>query len=114
MASILHEAGDKYWFDLNSRDSPGSYVYTDGSSPSYTHWGNNQPDNTDIGACVSLNEDDNGLWYDEDCAVQHSAICEKPHATETQPTSIPTVPSGQCHSGWQEYNGHCYFVRFPS
>ena len=43
ISSMLHEDGGIYWFDLNDRDSPGSYKFTDGSSPQYTHWGINQP-----------------------------------------------------------------------
>ena len=40
---MLHETGGVYWFDLNDRESPGTYKYSDGSSPYYTHWGINQP-----------------------------------------------------------------------
>ena len=43
IASMLHETGGVYWFDLNDRESPGTYKYSDGSSPYYTHWGINQP-----------------------------------------------------------------------
>ena len=35
--------GGRVWTDLNDRVNPGSYVYSDGSGPTYTHWADGQP-----------------------------------------------------------------------
>ena len=62
-------------------------------------------------SCVAMSDDDNGLWFDEDCGTLYGAICEKQSSTETQPPTEITPPaSGGCAPGWVEYGQYCYLV----
>ena len=57
---------------------------------------------------MTLNEAEAGLWYDEYCTVEHRAVCEKPHGSETRPPTVATPPSGTCASGWEEFGEPLY------
>ena len=67
-------------------------------------------DKSENASCVTLNEAEAGLWYDEYCTVEHRAVCEKPHGSETRPPTVATPPSGTCASGWEEFGDYCYLV----
>ena len=41
--SQIAGVGGHVWTDLNDRDNPGSYVWTNGGSPSFTAWASGQP-----------------------------------------------------------------------
>ena len=43
--SHIAGTGGRVWTDLNDQDNPGSYIWSDGSRPTYTHWASGQPGN---------------------------------------------------------------------
>ena len=65
----------KSWVDLTDGVTEGDFVWSDGSSASFTNWIDDgvTPENTDED-CVAVNG--NGFWYDEDCGSNQHFVCE--------------------------------------
>ena len=57
-----------------------------------------------------MSDDDNGLWYDEDCEQLYPVICERMRDGETAPPTTITNPGGSCADGWFVFGDHCYQV----
>ena len=67
-------------------------------------------DQADTPSCVTMSDDDNGLWYDEDCDQAFGVVCERLRDGETRPPTTVTDPSGACADSWFGFGDHCYQV----
>ena len=63
----------QYWIGLNDMAVEGTFVWMDGSAPSYTDWKSGEPSNWPLEHCVRLWKRD---WMDVDCHRRYSYICE--------------------------------------
>ena len=69
--------GTKGWIGLNDRNQESLYEWTDGTTVEYEYWNSGQPDDAAAGQdCAALTKS-NGRWYDENCVIQNSFVCEK-------------------------------------
>lgn len=69
----------RFWVDLNDEASEGTFVSADGMAPTYTGWGEGQPDNAgDNEDCVELNARDPMMAYWNDLPCDHpiGLVCE--------------------------------------
>jgi len=67
-----------WWIGLNDSAVPDTWVWSDGSPVTYTHWGPSEPNNL-LGneACVELNRfDPNPGWNDQPCDYTWKYVCE--------------------------------------
>jgi len=65
------------WIGLNDLENDGTFVWTDGSSVSYTHWEAGQPNDLLDQDCVNIIEGSSGDWDDNHCKESKSFICER-------------------------------------
>ncbi|XP_043988841.1 CD209 antigen-like protein C [Gambusia affinis] len=78
---VASSTEDSVWIGLNDKQTEGTWVWVDGSSPALTFWVENQPDNGGkaYGAaeedCAHIRTDD--LWNDLPCSQTQNWICEK-------------------------------------
>ena len=67
----------KWWFGLNDISSEGSFVWSDGSTSSYTNWKSGEPNNAGGNEdCAQINRYTDGTWNDEPCSSGFFFICE--------------------------------------
>ena len=68
--------GVETYIGLSDIATEGTFVWTDGTSPTYVNWGSGQPDNTngneDCGVMFANSEQ----WNDRTCSVTQGATCE--------------------------------------
>ena len=64
---------EEYWIGLNRQNSNSEFMWSDGSSISYTRWSNGHPINGSN--CVSV-IGDNTTWYSKDCSESKRYVCE--------------------------------------
>ena len=71
----MYIKGNKgFWIGFNKVDKE-NYQWSDGSTNSFTNWGNNQPDNfNNIEQCVELLA--NQAWNDATCYVNKGWLCK--------------------------------------
>ena len=72
MHSILVYDG-AYWIGLNDFTVEGTFVWTDGTEPSYLDWNSADPSNGPTEDCVRLGQRD---WWDTSCLLKFPFICE--------------------------------------
>ena len=99
--SSLAGSTAKTWTGGNDLQTEGTYVWTDGTSFSYTNWkaSPQQPNNggTDGNQdCISMDTD--GVWDDVSCSSTRQYICEKPDSDQTALTT-PSICTS-CDSTW--------------
>ena len=63
----------QYWIGLNDFAVEGTFVWTDGSGPSYMDWTSGEPSNRPSEDCVRLATRD---WSDTGCHRLYPYICE--------------------------------------
>ena len=65
---------DEYWIGLSRQDSNSEFMWSDGSSLSYTRWSSGHPkDGLD---CVSV-RGDGTEWYSRNCSEVNPYVCEE-------------------------------------
>jgi len=66
----------KWWIGYNDVSTEGTWVWSDGSSSSYTNWHSGEPNNSGNEDCGQLNRYTDGSWNDEPCGSSFRFICE--------------------------------------
>ncbi|HIF07143.1 MAG TPA: lectin, partial [Gemmatimonadetes bacterium] len=62
---------------FNDRSSEGTWVWSDGSSVSYTNWHSSEPNDSGGEDCGQMNRyHPTETWNDEPCSVSFNYICE--------------------------------------
>ena len=78
---------------------PGTFVWVDETTPTYTNWLTDEPDNAfgheDCGAMRGGEEFKAG-WNDNNCDANNNYICEKNSGTHN------------CPGGWITHGDYCY------
>jgi len=67
--------GNSVWIGLSDQSTEGTYVWEDGSEPTYTSWASGEPN--DYGGaedCVEMWS--SGNWNDDSCSDNKESICE--------------------------------------
>ena len=64
----------RYWIGLNDLENEGTFVWPDGSTPTYTNWRNGEPNNAGNEDCTEVYGD--GGWNDLPCTRIYPYICE--------------------------------------
>ena len=75
-AAAMRIQPQDYWLGLNDRESEGSFVWVDGSTPGYVNWAPGEPN--DAGGnedCAHLWVD--GSWNDLHCDFLMGMLCEE-------------------------------------
>jgi len=66
------------WIGLNDQGSEGVHVWYDGGPVDYLNWQSGQPNNSANSDCVSMRQDEDGGWNDEQCPRSLYAVCQTP------------------------------------
>ena len=65
---------DEYWIGLYRQDNDSEFMWSDGSSLSYTRWSDGHP--IDGMNCVSV-RGDSTEWYSRNCSEAKPYVCER-------------------------------------
>lgn len=126
------------WIGLTDAAAEGAFKWVDGTTPAYTNWDPQEPDNAgstnnqDCGALSHLNfQRFDGKWSDGDCATGEGMntgfLCEVPLDCGNTSDIVPPEPTAQncsqgdpgycgpqgCAGGLSTYGGHTY-VRYDT
>ncbi|XP_038078467.1 macrophage mannose receptor 1-like [Patiria miniata] len=110
----LQTHGHNVWIGLSTQATAGLYEWIDGSSVTYSNWGQLQPD-ASSGRCVSINSGAPaaGYWYNTACSSALPYVCEsnRPGYTTMAPPGVVTNPTNiGCQPGWIGYTNHCFKI----
>ncbi len=67
-------AADATWIDGTDAATEGDWRYADGTVATYFNWAGTEPNGSTAENCLHLLDD--GLFYDVDCAITLSFLCE--------------------------------------
>ena len=84
--SSLMQDNTGYWIGLNDIEVERTFVWQDGSNPSYTNWQSDQPDGGD---CVLKGK--TLLWRDQPCNLERPFVCSMPAENPCESTSSTTT-----------------------
>jgi len=74
-AAYLISGPSEIWIGLRDGTNTGSYVWTDNTPPTFTHWG--AAPNAASPDCVVKNTlVTDGRWYPRDCTSTRAVVCE--------------------------------------
>lgn len=78
LATEIGARGGAWYIGLADGDwgDEGDFEWVDGTTPGYTSWGDDQPDNDWDEDCVEMHG--SGGWNDIDCGSDRSFVCEAP------------------------------------
>lgn len=80
------EVNREAWIGLTDKEEEGSFQWADGTSPGYTNWAEEQPNDEDGEQdCAEIangvfwpgGEPQIGVWNDFQCSMELMYICEK-------------------------------------
>ncbi|XP_027514430.1 macrophage mannose receptor 1-like [Corapipo altera] len=116
----LKDATTDVWIGLNDINQESTFLWTDGSTVTYTNWVNGAPEQkqsyfdyyyfetlTDVTVetdCVFIMKSD-GKWRDDSCENERGYICQM----NSLPTE-PEVPTTNPASGFAHYGGSSYSI----
>ncbi|XP_030828651.1 macrophage mannose receptor 1 [Strongylocentrotus purpuratus] len=88
-----------YWIGLYDRIDDNTFIWIDGTTPSFTNWAPNEPNNNDgIGEdCVEMRV--GGDWNDEQCRAANAFVCSK---------GYEEIPLCDIKAGWEAFGDKCY------
>lgn len=73
--NVLGFGPSEVWIGLSDVDQDGTYLWTDGTPPSFTHWSN--PPGPSSPDCVAKNtKPTDGRWFTRSCGGSEAAVCE--------------------------------------
>jgi hypothetical protein len=64
------------WIGLNDRATEGTWLWEDGTGPSFTSWNTGEPNDSGGEDCVHINHARAGGWNDYPCANAQPFVCE--------------------------------------
>ena len=124
ISNLLGSTSDA-WIGLNDLDTQDTYVWSDGTTYSYTSWDDGQPSNTNNKQdCVVIRN--TGKWDDVTCGGSRAYVCKTsastssttvtpvyscttPATTTGAATTTFAIPeSDKCDSGWYHLGTKCY------
>jgi hypothetical protein len=73
--NVLGFGPPEVWIGLHDPNQQGSYLWTDGTPPSFTHWSSTPSAGSPDCVMKSTNPFD-GRWFTRDCVGTRPAICE--------------------------------------
>jgi hypothetical protein len=68
-------ASGAWWIGFNDVSSEGSWVWSDGSSVTYTHWNSGEPNDSGGEDCADTNSGTSGGWNDLNCSTSQAFVC---------------------------------------
>ncbi|XP_072021157.1 lymphocyte antigen 75-like [Amphiura filiformis] len=96
------------WIGLQADMTTGQYEWLDGWPLTFTNWRVSEPSRASGKGCVAISNNPNSTWVDENCSEQKGFICKYTFSSKPQE---PEPELGYCPSGWELYQGHCYYFR---
>uniref|UniRef100_A0A8U7NHV1 Uncharacterized protein n=1 Tax=Corvus moneduloides TaxID=1196302 RepID=A0A8U7NHV1_CORMO len=113
----LKYATTNVWIGMNDINQESTFLWTDGSTVSYTNWVHGAPEKkqsyfdfyeyetlTDDTDCVFIMKSD-GKWRDDSCDNKRGYVCQM-----NSLPSQPEVPSTNPASGFTHYGGSSYSI----
>uniref|UniRef100_A0A8C3EI57 Uncharacterized protein n=1 Tax=Corvus moneduloides TaxID=1196302 RepID=A0A8C3EI57_CORMO len=101
----LKYATTNVWIGMNDINQESTFLWTDGSTVSYTNWVHGAPEKKQN--CVFIMKSD-GKWRDDSCDNKRGYVCQM-NSRELLP-SQPEVPSTNPASGFTHYGGSSYSI----
>lgn len=112
LASQYKDVSNELWIGLSDEKYHGRYVWSDGTTTSFTYWGPGKPELTD-GSCVYMSKMANGYWADSKCDASYGSICKitRVQPPYTEPPEIGICPSDNIEDNWVAFGESCYLFR---
>ncbi|KAF0305406.1 Macrophage mannose receptor 1 [Amphibalanus amphitrite] len=107
-ANVFHRVTQSnlpVWLGLSRRQRPHRYVWTDGSTPSFTSWEHGRNNMADLSSCVRM-DNEHGSWRAVNCNSPQFYVCQRSldETVTPAPATTPQPPSrGVCPEGWARY-----------
>uniref|UniRef100_A0A8C3ERF6 Uncharacterized protein n=1 Tax=Corvus moneduloides TaxID=1196302 RepID=A0A8C3ERF6_CORMO len=100
LISLTGLRSEKYfWIGLSDTEQQGSFRWTDGETPHFTHWNTAMP-GREQGCVVMGTGIAAGLWDVVSCEKTSNYLCKQRAAGVPPPASPGQVPVATCAEGW--------------
>ncbi|KFU84340.1 Macrophage mannose receptor 1, partial [Chaetura pelagica] len=100
LISLTGLRSEKYfWIGLSNTEEQGSFKWTSGETPLFTHWNIEMPGKEQ--GCVAMGTGITaGLWDVVSCEKTANFLCKQQAAGVLPPTPLVQVPAAACAEGW--------------
>ncbi|XP_051465466.1 macrophage mannose receptor 1-like isoform X2 [Apus apus] len=100
LISLMGLRSEKYfWIGLSNTEEQGSFKWTSGETPLFTHWNMGMPGKEQ--GCVAMGTGITaGLWDVVSCEKTAKFLCKQQAAGVLPPPSLVQVPAAACAEGW--------------
>ncbi|NXG57368.1 MRC1 protein, partial [Hemiprocne comata] len=100
LISLMGLRSEKYfWIGLSNTEEQGSFKWTSGETPLFTHWNTGMPGKEQ--GCVAMGTGiAAGLWDVVSCEKTANFLCKQQAAGVLPPTPPVQIPAAACAEGW--------------